>query len=155
VFSKNRDSPRKFDPASSSSGRIFGDRFNFLNYPFLQTNLWSRNAVTDNCRGGPPWPPVFRDMRVSKKRAATEGRPYSCFQQSVFQSAFPFWDRSNPFQDLRVPIWKLKSPLIGSRKLLLGSANSCLNFCRVPLGFQKSHKANRQSRHRISQYRDR
>ena len=30
-----------------------------------------------NCRGGPPWPPVARNTRYLKKRAATEGRPYS------------------------------------------------------------------------------
>ena len=34
--------------------------------------------VDINCRGGPPWPPVIRRQAYSAKRAATEGRPYSC-----------------------------------------------------------------------------
>ena len=28
----------------------------------------------DGCRGGPPWPPV---VKLTRRRAATEGRPYS------------------------------------------------------------------------------
>src|SRR5215213_3110132 len=33
--------------------------------------------VIDNCRGGPPWPPLF----ANHAGAATEGRPYSCFHR--------------------------------------------------------------------------
>jgi heparinase II/III-like protein len=32
----------------------------------------------NNCRGGPPWPPVSQPPRVSDERVATEGHPYSC-----------------------------------------------------------------------------
>jgi len=32
----------------------------------------------NNCRGGPPWPPVSQPPRASEERVATEGHPYSC-----------------------------------------------------------------------------
>src|SRR6185369_3652028 len=32
----------------------------------------------NNCRGGPPWPPVSQPPRASDERVATEGHPYSC-----------------------------------------------------------------------------
>src|SRR5678816_52661 len=35
--------------------------------------------VNSSCRGGPPWPPVVRTSIICDKRAATEGRPYSCW----------------------------------------------------------------------------
>jgi hypothetical protein len=33
-----------------------------------------------NCRGGPPWPPVRKNV-LESERAATEGRPYSCYRR--------------------------------------------------------------------------
>ncbi|HEY4424475.1 MAG TPA: alginate lyase family protein [Pyrinomonadaceae bacterium] len=35
-------------------------------------------SLSNNCRGGPPWPPVLRNRAVVEKRVATEGPPYSC-----------------------------------------------------------------------------
>jgi len=44
----------------------------------------SQMLKESNCKGGPPWPPVFKNTHLrqkhasSSRRAATEGRPYSC-----------------------------------------------------------------------------
>jgi hypothetical protein len=43
-------------------------------------------AKGHNCRGGPLWPPVPPSARVDEERAATEGRPYSCFLRHEFVS---------------------------------------------------------------------
>ena len=58
----------------------------------LQLGAKSFHDLVNNCRGGPPWPPV----RVDMERAATEGRPYSCSreaQTSGLLSTFAFLSR--------------------------------------------------------------